>query len=78
MTKESEDKLKETKAGVNKLLKYSSLALEMGIMIFGGAIGGNWLDNKFNNKTPWFTIGLSLFAVIGSTYLVISKLINDK
>ncbi len=78
MTKEPEDKFKEPKEGANKFVKYSSLAFEMGIMIFGGAFGGNWLDKRFSFETPWFTIGLSLFAVIGSTYLVISKIINDK
>ncbi len=77
MKNKSENNLKGDKGSANNFIKYSSLAFEMGIMIFGGAFGGNWLDKHFGNKTPWFTIGLSLFAVIGSMYLVISKIIND-
>lgn len=78
MSNNPEDKPKDNKDGLNKFVRYSSLAFEMGIMIAGGALGGKQLDKYFNNDTPWFTIGLSLFAVIGSMYLVISKIINDK
>lgn len=73
---EPEDKLKENKEGFNKFAKFSSMAIEMGVMIFLGAFGGNWLDKHFETEKPWFTIGLSLFAVIGSIYLVIKKVMD--
>lgn len=75
---ESEEKSKPTNQGLNNIIRFSSLAFEMGIMICIGAFGGDWLDNYFENNKPWFTIGLSLLAVIGSIYLVIKSLMNDK
>lgn len=77
MDKKKKDDIKETKEGTNRFIKYSSLAFEMGIIIFLGAFGGDWLDKYFKNETPWYTIGLSLFAVLGSTYLLIIRVLHD-
>jgi F0F1-type ATP synthase assembly protein I len=77
MDKETQEDLKGKKEGTNRFIKYSSLAFEMGIIIFLGAFGGDWLDRRYDNDTPWFTIGLSLFSVIGSMYLLITRVIND-
>ncbi|MDD3858988.1 MAG: AtpZ/AtpI family protein [Bacteroidales bacterium] len=74
----SEEKPKNTNRGLNNIIRFSSLAFEMGIMICIGAFGGDWLDNHFENDRPWFTIVLSLLAVIGSIYLVIKSLMNVK
>jgi F0F1-type ATP synthase assembly protein I len=74
----TEDKSGNNKQGLNNIVKFSSLAFEMGIMIFIGAFGGDWLDDYFENDKPWFTIALSLLSVIGSIYLVIKRLMNDK
>ena len=75
---EPEDNSRNTNRGLNNIIRFSSLAFEMGLMICIGAFGGDWLDNHFDNNKPWFTIGLSLLAVIGSIYLVIKRLMNDK
>ncbi|MDD3740436.1 MAG: AtpZ/AtpI family protein [Bacteroidales bacterium] len=74
----SEEKPKNTNRGLNNIIRFSSLAFEMGIMICIGAFGGDWLDNHFEYDRPWFTIVLSLLAVIGSIYLVIKSLMNVK
>lgn len=45
----------------------------IGRIIFGGLIGvyvGNILDNKFNTM-PLITIGLLLYAIFGSIYILI-------
>ncbi|MCF0206698.1 MAG: AtpZ/AtpI family protein [Bacteroidales bacterium] len=60
--------------GFNKFIRYSSLAFEMGIIIAAGAFAGLKIDGHFDNETPWATVGLSLFAVFASTYLVIKSL----
>jgi len=62
---------------VNKYIKYSSLAFEMGIIIFAGAYGGRWLDKKFNLEKPILTAILALIAVFCSLYLLIKQLKND-
>jgi F0F1-type ATP synthase assembly protein I len=46
-----------------------------------GAIGffswlGYYLDQKYKSKTPWWTIGLSLFGVFISLYVVIREVLK--
>lgn len=61
-------------SGMNKYVRYTSLAFEMGIVIFAGAFGGLKLDEYFGLSKPWFTVGLSLFAVFASIYIVVKGL----
>ncbi|MBN2777731.1 MAG: AtpZ/AtpI family protein [Bacteroidales bacterium] len=72
----NKDDLKETQKGVNKFIRFSSLAFEMAIIIAGGTYGGVWIDEYFNLETPIFTIVLSLFSVFASLYLVIKQVNN--
>lgn len=37
---------------------------------------GTYLDNKYQTKTPWWTIGLSLFGVTAGLILVIREVIK--
>ena len=37
---------------------------------------GTYLDARYNSKTPWWTIGLSLFGVIASLTLIILEVIK--
>jgi F0F1-type ATP synthase assembly protein I len=48
----------------------------MGVLIALFSWLGTYLDKKFLSKTPWWTIGLSLFGVFASLYLVIKEVIN--
>lgn len=48
----------------------------MGIIIALFTWLGTWLDEKYYTKTPWFTIGLSLFGVIVSLVIVIREVIQ--
>lgn len=46
----------------------------------GGVIGlsvwlGTWLDDKYQVKGSWWTLGLSLFGVFAGLYLVIKEVI---
>lgn len=47
---------------------YSSLAIQMGLIITAGAYFGQWLDERLNVAPPTFTIAASLLAVFGSMY----------
>jgi F0F1-type ATP synthase assembly protein I len=76
MTQKNNNELKETKDGVNKFVRFSTLAFEMGIIIAGGAFGGSWLDDYFGLNKPYFTIALSLFSIFASLYLVIKQVNN--
>ncbi len=58
-------------------VRYSSLAVQMGVTITLGVWGGIKLDEKYgNNETPIFTIVLSLLAVFTSLYIIIKEVIK--
>ena len=46
----------------------------MGATIFLCAWGGKKLDEHYGNEKKWFTIGLVLFGLLASIYLVLKQL----
>ncbi len=72
------EKVKEAERQYSKYLKYSNVAIQMGIIIALGAWGGMKLDERYGNETPYFTIFLSLFAVIAAILIVIRSVLSDK
>ena len=57
-----------------------TVASQMGITIFLGAALGKFLDAKYQTEKAWFTIALTLFALLISLYSVLqtlNKLNND-
>ena len=60
------------KKPLNQFLKYSNLALQMGATIGLGAFLGIKLDEHFE-KESLFTIILSLIAVFGVLYQIITQ-----
>ena len=76
MEQKNKDKKKNSPEGINKFVRFSSLAFEMGIIIGGGTYGGVYLDRYFELETPVFTIILSLFSVFASLYLVVKQVNN--
>ncbi|WP_108802702.1 AtpZ/AtpI family protein [Aquimarina sp. Aq107] len=61
----------------NQLRKYLALtgiAFEMGAIIFVCAYAGKKLDTYYQFEKNWFTMGLVLFGVASSLYLVIKQL----
>jgi F0F1-type ATP synthase assembly protein I len=47
------------------------MAIKMGIVILAGVMGGQYLDEKYQNESPWITIVLSLVSVAIAIYIVI-------
>tara|TARA_B110000285_G_C14799177_1_gene456606 strand:+ start:117 stop:341 length:225 start_codon:yes stop_codon:yes gene_type:complete len=64
------------KSSGNKFVKFSSLGIQMIVLIGGGAWGGQLLDNKMHNEKPIFTIIFSLLGIFASLYFVIKEAIN--
>ena len=65
-----------SKNSQGNFIRFTSLAFQM-----IGAIGffswlGYYLDQKYKSKTPWWTIGLSLFGVFISLYIVIRDVLK--
>lgn len=61
----------------NSFIKYSNLAIQMGIIIGLSAWGGSKLDAYFKTQEPYFTIIFSLIGISGSLYLVIKDVIAE-
>ena len=57
----------------NVYLRFSSVGLQMGVIIAFFTWLGTFLDRKQVNETPVWTICLSLFGVAASLYLVIRE-----
>lgn len=52
----------------------SGIAFQMGATIFLCAWAGKKLDEHYGNEKKWFTIGLVLFGLLASIYLVLKQL----
>ena len=59
------------KKGKEKLvLRLANSGLQMGVVIFLGAFGGDYLDNTTQNETPIYTIIGSLLGVFIGLYIL--------
>ena len=58
----------------NKFSQYAGAGFQMLATIGAGVFLGTWLDEKFMLKTPWFTIGFSLFFIFAGMFLFIKSL----
>jgi ATP synthase protein I len=68
----------EKKRKAQDYMKYSSLGIQMMVIVLLFAFGGKWLDNKAGNKTPIFTAILALSGVVISLIYVVRETTRDK
>ncbi|NRA50428.1 MAG: AtpZ/AtpI family protein [Phaeodactylibacter sp.] len=77
---------KETKPGsrprkqVDAYLKYSGMAIQMGIVILIGTFAGQKLDAYFQSERPYLTVLLALLSIFAALYLSLKDILfqNDK
>ncbi len=55
-------------------MKYSGMAIQMGVIILIGVWAGQKLDERFQTLTPWFTVALALFSIFAALYVVLKDL----
>lgn len=67
---------KDNKNKFNNYIKFSSLALQMGVLITICALTGRWLDEKQVNTFPIWTLTFILLAIFGSLYKIIREVIR--
>jgi hypothetical protein len=60
----------------NPLYKYGNMAIQMAVVIGVAVWGGQKLDKRSGNKTPVWTIVLSLLGIGAALYLAIKDLIK--
>ncbi|OIP00745.1 MAG: hypothetical protein AUJ98_06390 [Bacteroidetes bacterium CG2_30_33_31] len=65
------------KKQLHNFAKYSSMAFQMGIIVFASAFGGVKLDEYISSMDfPLFTITLTIFGVFAAVYISIKDFIN--
>lgn len=64
------------KKGISKFARFTSVGIQMGVIIALFTWLGNYLDVTYKTKTPWWTLGLSLFGVVAGLTLVIKEVIK--
>lgn len=69
-------KQNQKKNRLKNYARYSSLTIQMGIIIAGGAYFGNYLDSQNNNQTPIFSIIFSLLAIGVALYISLKGMMN--
>lgn len=67
---------KEKKSRLRNWAVLSGIGFQMGATIFVCAWIGKKLDERFPSNKNWFTIGLVLFGVFASLYIVLKQLKN--
>ncbi|MBK5192835.1 MAG: AtpZ/AtpI family protein [Flavobacteriaceae bacterium] len=66
----------EKKSRLRSWAVLSGIGFQMGATIFVCAWIGKKLDERFPSNKNWFTIGLVLFGVFASLYIVLKQLKN--
>ena len=62
---------------LNAYAKYSSLGIQMAVIIGGGCYGGYKLDEYYKNTNSVFTIILSLLSIGLAMYVVLKDIIKS-
>ena len=65
----------------NPFIRFTSIALQMGLTIWLGSLLGNWLDNNYGNSNQFYFKTITLIAVFIAMYSVIKqvvKITNDQ
>jgi len=65
-----------SKKKVSTYLKFTSIGLQMGVLVTAAAFGGRWLDEKQGNETPIWTLVLILISIFASLYQIIREVIK--
>lgn len=60
----------------NNYFKYTNMAIQMAVIIGIGSWGGLKLDDYFSNKSPVFTIVLSLVSIFAAMYFSLKDFIK--
>lgn len=76
MSDQDKKKLSEKPKPLNRYIRFSGMAIQMGVIIGLSAWGGSALDEKFKTSSKVFTIILSLLGIGVAMYLVIREVIK--
>lgn len=67
---------KQVRPKVDAYMKYSGMAIQMGMVILIGTLAGQWLDDYFETERPYLTVLLALVSIFAALYLTLKDIIN--
>ena len=76
MSKQTRKNKLEDKKKLNAYAKYSSITIQMAVIIIIGVFSGLKLDRYLGNSFPIFTLTLSVLSVSIAVYLAIKDVIK--
>lgn len=65
------------KKGFNKFARFSTMVIQMGVIIALFSWGGAKLDEKYQTKLPLWTMVLSLTGIGIAMYLIIRDILRE-
>jgi len=57
--------------------RFSTLGIQMGLLVAGCAWLGDYLDQKHENTRPWWTLFFMLFGVFAGLTLIIREALKS-
>lgn len=72
------DKKKDAGDRIRSYMRYSGMAVQMGVIILLGTLAGQKLDAHFQLERPYLTILLALCSIAIALYWSLKDLINPK
>ncbi len=60
---------------VDAYLKYSGMAIQMGVIILLGTLAGQWIDERYQTERPYFTVLLALLSIFAALYVSLKDLL---
>ncbi|MEL6968849.1 MAG: AtpZ/AtpI family protein [Bacteroidota bacterium] len=68
------DQNNKQRQSVPNYMKYSGMAIQMGVIILLGVYAGKWLDEYFQTA-PYLTVALALFSIFAALYTSLKDLL---
>ncbi len=62
------------KKSLNKYVRFTGIAFQLGATIYLAAYIGKWLDHKFLMEKKLFTLGLILISLVASIWSIVKQL----
>ena len=66
----------DPKKQLNPYIRFSSIAIQMGVTIYLGSLLGAWLDVKFNSSNQLYYKIVTLFSVFIAMFAVIKQVLK--
>lgn len=70
--------MSKTPKPLNDYLRYSSLGIQLIVLLLAGMWLGDWIDEKVGTDKPWFTILFTLIGLGGGLYQLLRPLLKPK